>query len=255
MYVACSTLCFARHSFEDALGAIAELQFTKFEAALHESGPHLRPSEVAADVTAAAARLALRPRPGAGRLLRRDRGRRRRTNTSVSSRPSVGWRASTAVPLLTLSAAPAGSGLDVEVRRLTRLTTLAAKEGVQVTVATRVGTLTEDPEVALALCERVPGLGLTLDPSHYIAGPHHAKDYDDLFPHVRHVHLRDTGRGANQFQVRVGQGEVEYGRIVSHLARCDYDRLLSVDIRDTPDADFAMQPEVRKLKYLLESLV
>jgi hypothetical protein len=31
--------------------------------------------------------------------------------------------------------------------------------------------------------------------------------------------------------------------------------LLTVDIRDVPDADFAMTPEVRKLKYLLESMV
>ena len=58
------------------------------------------------------------------------------------------------------------------------------------------------------LCERVPGLGLTLDPSHYIAGPHQGKNYDQVFPYVRHVQLRDTGRGPNQFQVRVGQGEV-----------------------------------------------
>ena len=59
-----------------------------------------------------------------------------------------------------------------------------------------------------------------------------AKSYDGLFPYVRHVQLRDTGRGANQFQVRVGQGEMEYGRIVAQLARCNYNRLLSVDIRD-----------------------
>jgi hypothetical protein len=28
-----------------------------------------------------------------------------------------------------------------------------------------------------------------------------------------------------------------------------------VDIRDVPDSPFAMEPEIRKLKYLLESLV
>jgi sugar phosphate isomerase/epimerase len=159
------------------------------------------------------------------------------------------------VPLITTSAAPAGSPIDAEVKRLTRLTAVAGKEGVQVALATRIGTLTEDPEVAAVLSERVPGLGVTLDPSHYLAGPHSAKNYDSLFPYVRHVQLRDTGRGANQFQVRVGQGEMEYGRIVAQLARCNYNRLLSVDIRDAPDAPFAMQPEVRKLKYLLESLV
>jgi sugar phosphate isomerase/epimerase len=72
---------------------------------------------------------------------------------------------------------------------------------------------------------------------------------------VRHVHLRDTGRGAEQFQVRVGQGEIEYGRIISQLCRHDYDRLLTVAILDIPDAPFVMDAEVRKLKYLLESLI
>ena len=107
----------------------------------------------------------------------------------------------------------------------------------------------------MELCQRAPGLGLTLDPSHYIAGQKEVKEFECLYPYIRHVRLRDTGRGPNQFQVRVGQGEVEYGRIVSQLARHRYDRLLTVDIRDVPDAPFAMDTEVRKLKYLLESLV
>ena len=254
MYVSCSTLCFARQSFEDALRAIAELQFTKFEAALHESGPHLKPSEVAADVHAAADRLrygsGLAPAAFSVEIETDDDEEYQRQFKSVCRLARV-----SAVPLLTMSAAPVGSAIDAEVARLTRLTTTASQEGVQVTVATRLGTLTEDPDVAVALCERVPGLGLTLDPSHYIAGPHAAKGHDQVFLYVRHVQLRDTGRGPNQFQVRVGQGEVEYGRIVSQLARCHYNRLLSVDMRDAPDTPFPMQPEVRKLKYLLESLV
>ena len=44
-------------------------------------------------------------------------------------------------------------------------------------------------------------------------------------------------------------------RYLRRLARYRYGRALSVDIRDIPDAPFAMEPEVRKLKYLLESLV
>jgi sugar phosphate isomerase/epimerase len=253
VYVSCSTLCFARHSFEDALRAIAELQFTKFDAALHEAGPHLRPSEVAADVPAAAERL----RYGGGLTpaafsveIEGDDEEYQRQFKAVCRLARV-----SAVPLITTSAAASGSPIDAEVKRLTRLTGMAGKEGVQLAVATCIGTLTEDPDVAVDLCERVPGLGVTLDPSHYLAGPHAAKSYDGLFPYVRHVQLRDTGRGANQFQVRVGQGEMEYGRIVAQLARCNYNRLLSVDIRDEPETPFPMQPEVRKLKYLLESLV
>jgi sugar phosphate isomerase/epimerase len=115
--------------------------------------------------------------------------------------------------------------------------------------------LAELPDAAAELCERVPGLGLTLDPSHYIAGPNQAASFERVYPFVRHVHLRDTGRKPDQFQVRVGQGEIEYGRIVAHLARFGYDRLLTVAIHDIPDAPYAMDAEVRKLKYLLESLV
>ena len=51
------------------------------------------------------------------------------------------------------------------------------------------------------------------------------------------------------------QGEVEYGRLVSQLARLNYDRLLTIEICDIADAPYAMDAEVRKLKYLLESLV
>ena len=160
-----------------------------------------------------------------------------------------------AVAVVTLPAAPAGKGLDAEIERLTGLLRVAEAEGIVLTVETRIGTVTELPDAAVELCERVPGLGLTFDPSHYLAGPHQAKSFEQVYPYVRHVHLRDTGRGPNQFQVRVGQGEVEYGRLVTQLSRQNYDRLLTVDIHDAPDVTFPMEPEVRKLKYLLESLV
>ena len=93
----------------------------------------------------------------------------------------------------------------------------------------------------------MPGLGLTLDPSHYLVGTEPTQDYDDLFPFVRHVRLRDTA--PDRLQVRVGQGQVEYGRIISQLSRERYERALSVDIHDTPDTGYPMEPEVRKLKY------
>jgi sugar phosphate isomerase/epimerase len=160
-----------------------------------------------------------------------------------------------AVSVLSIPAASNRSSFDSEILRLRELVHLVETEGLILTVATRVGTLTETPSLAVELCERVPGLGLTLDPSHYINGPHQGASFDEVFPYVRHVHLRDTGRAPGKFQVRVGQGEVEYGRIISQLERCHYDRLLTVAIHDVADAPFVMESEVRKLKYLLESLV
>ncbi|HEY7428445.1 MAG TPA: sugar phosphate isomerase/epimerase [Gemmataceae bacterium] len=254
MFVACSTLCFGRLSLEDALRVLAELEFSKFEAAIHEHGCQLRPSEIAADIGHAAARLrhgpGLTPVAFSVEIDADSTEEHDRQFAAVCRLARI-----SAVPLVSLKPAAVDTNLDDEVERLKHLVKLAAGDGVQVAVSTLIGTLTEDPDIALTLCQRVEGLALTLDPSHYIAGPHADKCHDALYPYVKHVHLRDTGRGPNQFQVRVGQGEVEYGRIIAQLARYQYERVLTVDIHDIPDAPFAMQPEVRKLKYLLESLV
>jgi sugar phosphate isomerase/epimerase len=254
MNVACSTLCFARFPLERALRIIGELEFSKLDVAIHEDGPHLKPSEVVADIGLAAQRIRIGPSltPGAFSVeIAATASQEYQSQLRAICRLA---RMST-VSIITIPAGPSGSGLDAEVERLKPLVKLALTEGIVLTVGTRIGTLTELPDQAVALCQRVPGLGLTLDPSHYIAGPHQGDCYDQVYPFVRHVHLRDTGRGPDQFQVRVGQGEIEYGKIISHLARFGYDRLLTVAIRDIADAPFAMDAEVRKLKYLLESLV
>jgi sugar phosphate isomerase/epimerase len=230
------------------------MEFNKFDVALHEQGQQLRPSEVAADVHHAANRLRLGPglMPAAFSV---------QIEADTDEEAHAHFRAVcrlariSAVSLLTINAAPSSTQIEVEVERLKPLVRLAEADGVQLTLATRIGTLTEDPDTAVLLCEQVPGLGLTLDPSHYIAGPHHGKSFDQVYPFVRHVHLRDTGKSPEQFQVRVGQGQIEYGRIISQLSRFSYDRVLTVDISDIPDLAYPVQPEVRKLKYLLESLV
>jgi sugar phosphate isomerase/epimerase len=253
VYVACSTLCFSKLPLEDALRTIREMQFPKADLAIHAPGPHLRPAEVAADVGRVAQKLRAANLPLAAFhvcLARPDRDEARTELRAICRLARVAT-----VPLLTVPAAAAGSDFDAEVSRLQDWVRVAAAEGVILTVETHSATVTADPLGAVELCRRVPGLGLTLDPSHYLVGPHGAVDFDPLFPHVRHVRLRDTGPTPELFQVRVGQGEVEYGRIISHLDRFRYDRALTVDIRDVPDTPFPIEPEVRKLKYLLESLV
>jgi sugar phosphate isomerase/epimerase len=254
VFVACSTLCFARRPLEDALRRIGELHFSKFDVAIHAGSCQLEPAEVADDVQAAAARLrygpGLMPSAFSVEIDADDEPEWHRQFAAVCRLARI-----SAVPLVTVRPSPLEVPLATEAKRLGKLIHIADADGILVNVATLTGTHTQTPESAVALCEKVPGLGLTLDPSHYTAGPHQGKNFDQVYPHVRHVHLRDTGRGPNQFQVRVGQGEVEYGRIVSQLSRYRYERSLTVDVRDVPELPFQMEPEVRKLKYLLESLV
>jgi sugar phosphate isomerase/epimerase len=254
VYVACSTQCFGRYPLERALRIIAELEFSKLDVAIHEKGSHLRPSEVADDVNLAAQRIrigpSLSPAAFSVEIEATNTGEYQRQLRAVCRLARL-----STVSVISIAAAESGTGVDAEVKRLASLLKLAQEEGIVLTVATRTGTLTEHPDTAVELCNRVPGLGLTLDPSHFIAGPQQGKNFDQVYPYVRHVHLRDTGRGPGQFQVRVGQGEIEYGRIIAQLSRYHYDRLLTVSILDVADGPFAMEPEVRKLKYLLESLV
>lgn len=253
MYVACSTLCFARLPLEDALRVIREMNFPKADLALHEPGPHLRPSDVAADVGKAAQWLKAANLPFAAFHLEIDHadGPEARSQLKAVCRLAR----LLAVPLVTVPAAAAGADIDADADRLREWAQITAAEGVILTIETRAGTLTADPNGAVELCRQVPGLGLTLDPSHYTVGPHGPVGYDHLFPYVRHVRLRDSGTTPELFQVRVGQGEIEYGRIITQLGRFRYDRSLTVDVRDVPDNPFPVDPEVRKLKYLLESQV
>lgn len=253
MYVACSTLSFSKLSLEEALRAIREMHFTKADLAVHAAGPHLTPAEVLADPGWVAQRLKAANLPlaaihiDAGRTTT-DEGRNLLRAIACLARVST-------TPVLTIPPAEIGADFDAEVARLRELVKVVAAEGVILTIETLSTAVTSDPLGALELCRRVPGLGLTLDPTHYQIGPHGSVNYDQLFPFVRHVRLRDSGSSPDKFQMRIGQGDIEYGRLIAQLDRCRYDRALTVDVRDIPDSPFPVEPEVRKLKYLLESLV
>ncbi len=252
MYVACSTLCFSRLTLEEALRTIREKQFSKADLAIHDGSPHLTPAEVAADIGKVATRLKASNQPFAAFhavIGSSDPDERRLQLRAVCRLARM-----LTVPVVTVPAAPLGSDFDAEIARLRDWSKVATSEGVILSVETHSATVTADPIGAGELCRRVPGLGLTLDPSHYHVGPHGGVNYDSLFTHVRHVQLRDTGATSELFQVRIGQGELEFGRIISQLERVRYDRALSVDIRDQKESPFPIEPEVRKLKFLLESL-
>lgn len=250
VYVACSSLCFSRFPLSQALHAISEMRFQKVDLALQESGNHLKPSDVKADV----ARVAL--------ILKK-------ANLSFSAfhveTPVTGdvlhetlkaicrLARLVACPLVNIKASPIGTELTDEVKRLVQLSRIAKSEGVILTIDTDCRTLTADPKVAADLCRLTPDLGITLDPSHYLVGQTAELDYENLYPYVRHVRLRDSAPSA--MQVKIGQGQLEYAKIINGLERENYNRALCVDMNDGPEFDYPVDAEVRKLKYLLESMV
>ena len=257
MFVACSTLCFAREPLDKALRQIAELEFDKFELAIIEDGHHLRPSEVADDPESALQKLRkgpsltpsavhvdfgpidwndpMHPPPVRGHLSIRQVAQRGRDHDAlVPARHSDRSRDQAA--LRNAGDSPCATAWCWR-------------------CLTHSDTLTGDPQIALQLCKALPGLGLTLDPSHFILNQHAEAEYDPLYPYVQNIHLRDTGKNPGEFQVRVGQGQVEYARVVTQLQRYGYNRSLTVAIIDRLDNPFDREVEVRKLKLLLETLL
>jgi sugar phosphate isomerase/epimerase len=111
--------------------------------------------------------------------------------------------------------------------------------------------MTQDAETTASLCRNVPGLGVTLDPSHFIYGHKKPASWESILKYVCHVHLRDSK--ADAFQVRIGQGNVEYGRLVSQLERVGYKRALCAHMPPLEGVD--QVAELRKMRLLLESLL
>ena len=247
--VAASTECFYRLPLAEALSKLSDLEYTNVEVAIHESGNQLKPSEIAAhfDRALATCRDTQRMDVIAFSVEIEAKGEEYYQQFSAICRLAK----ATKVVTLTVPSGEIGTPFNEEVERLRRLVAIAGLEGVRVGMRSQIGRLSEDPDTVVVLCDNVKGLGLTLDPSHYICGPHGGRSIDKLMKYVFHVHLRDSKKG--ELQVRVGQGEIEYGKLIIALRRVSYNRALSVNIREMPDVDHTV--ELRKMRLLLESLL
>ena len=69
---------------------------------------------------------------------------------------------------------------------------MASLEGARVCIRSRVGRLSDDPDTVVVLCDNVKGLGVALDPSHYLQAKPKPKNYDKLMPYTYHTYLRDS---------------------------------------------------------------
>jgi len=232
-------------TFPAACLQIQELGFDKVEIWLNESFDQLKPSAVIADPEGSAGLLreASRLSPAAIFL---------ESEVEISLFPEIiKFAKYLKVAQLTILASPKGTPFNTEIDRLRERNAICQKEGVRLSILTKTGTLTEDPHTSVELCQSVRGMGITLDPSYYICRPGGPLDHDVVFPHVLHLHLRDTS--ATELQVLCGLGEVDYSRIVSLLRQNGYQRTLSVDLLPNTLEGEERLREMRKLKLLLTS--
>jgi sugar phosphate isomerase/epimerase len=249
VFVAATTECFLGLSLPLAIERLADLEFTSVELAVFEDADQLKPSQIAADVEAAVAicRNTQRLQLAAFDV----RITAQKDEHYEQFRALCRLAKATKVVTLTVPSAELGTPFNEEVEHLRRLVDIATLHGVRVGLKSQVGRLSEDPDTVMVMCDNVKGLGLTLDPSAYIFGPYQGRSIDKLMKYVYHLQLRDTNKKA--FQVRVGQGDIEYGRLINQLQKLKYHRALCVNIAEQDDVDHI--GELRKLRLLLESLL
>jgi len=247
--VAASTECFGDLPLSEAISRLADLEYSNIELTIHERSPQLRPSEVDAQFDQAVTTCTDTQRLNVIAYSVQITA----TGEEYYQQFHAICRLAKATKVVTLivPSSELGTPFNEEVERLRRLVDLAGSEGARVGMLTTLGCLTEDPDTAVVLCDNVKGLGLTLDPTHYICGPHAHRGIDKLMKYVYHVRLRDSTK--DQLQVRIGQGEVEYGRLVNQLNTAGYDRALTVHLQPIPGVDY--MGELRKMRLLLESLL
>ncbi|MEM6330221.1 MAG: sugar phosphate isomerase/epimerase [Planctomycetota bacterium] len=249
MFVCASTECLPDLGSKDALASLVDLEYTAVELALHEHDGWLKPSQVHADLDHAIDLCRATHRMNVAALsVEIDAA----GDAYLAQFRSV-CKLAKAIKVVSLvvPSSELGTPFNEEIERLQSMSALASLEGAVVALKTQVGCMTQDADTAAVFCDHVPGLKLTLDPSCYIAGPHQGKPIDKLIDRVQHVHLRDTSKEA--FQVRVGQGEIDYGKLVSQLQAAGYSRALSVNM--PPLEGFDHHAEMRKIRLLLDSLL
>jgi len=247
VFVAASSRCFAEKPFFEACQLITDLEYDKIEIWVNSEGEHLNPEQAAANPE---------------RFVSQYRENTRLTPIAITLESDVEAKTLAGLSKLakmmriaqvTVPASPLGTPFNTEIDRLREFVQITGHDGVRVSIKTKTGDLSEDPRTAVELCQAVPGLGITLDPSYYICGPCRGQSYDPVFPYVHHVQLRDTT--PQQVQVPTGLGEVDYARLISQLEKQNYNLGLSVEL--LPEhIDPADRPlEMRKLKMLLDTLL
>ncbi len=249
MFVTASTNCFSHLPSSEAIEKLADLQFSSIEMVISNDSNHLTPQLIMEDFDAACAVIRTTRRldvvglsldvdveqPGFLELF---------TTTCKLAK-------ATKVVTITVPSGQHGTPFNEEVERCKEMVEIAQKHGVRVGIRSKTDHLSGDPDTVSVICKHVKGLGLGVDPSHYIYERETPANYDGLLQYVTNVYLRDSTK--EKLQVRVGQGIIDYNKLINQLGKVSYQRALVVDIPVQDDVDH--MGEMRKMRLLLESLL
>lgn len=247
MFVAASTNCFPDVPISKSLQKLAELDFRAAEIVVGYKPCNLNPEWISQDPQGVL-RLCMSQRQVTPFALFMDIPVDDPQYYVVFERCVRLCQALKAVTLIVKSS-PTGSPYNEEFERLRKMTRYGLGAGVVVSLLTERDTISGSVDSLMSLCKGSPELTVALDPSHFIYGYKKPINYDAIIPKVSHVRLRDTTD--KEFQVQIGQGALEFSKLVGQLHKSGYRRALCIDLATLPNTN--PESELRKMRLLVES--
>jgi sugar phosphate isomerase/epimerase len=145
--------------------------------------------------------------------------RRREFSATAAVAAELGIRGITVLPGVTWAEDPTASW-DVCVEELAWRVETAGALGVETRIEAHAGSIAAVPELAMRLCNDVPGLRLTLDLSHFELQSVTLDRMLTLVPLAGHLHVRAAKPGA--IQIRWRDNETDFAALVTALRGVGY---------------------------------
>ena len=238
--LACADFTFPLLTHDKVLKLIAMLGFDGVDIGLFEARSHLWPSREFADIGRSAGdlrrklgALGLQPadiflqmdpdftpfainQPEADR---RDKARDWFLRT-LEYADACGCRHVTTLPGVRFDEEPAEDSLARCHDELQWRVDQAAGANIVFGVEAHVGSIVPTPEQALALVERVPGLTLTLDYTHFTRAGLPDSEVEPLMPYAGHFHVRGAREG--RLQASFKDNTIDYKRVAALMNKNGY---------------------------------
>lgn len=231
--IAGSTLLYTRHSLDTACERLSDLGFPAIDLATIEGWAHLDPSTLVDTVETAVRRVRtasddlpiIAINAGLGTV---------EPEVAANRLDAVGQLGQElAVSTITLQPGKLDT-LQADLERIERLATVLEPYDSTLCIEAHYNTPAEDPEIALEYAQ-LPGVQLTLDPSHFAVGPYWEDGYDALLDSVGHVHLRQAGDSWEALQRPVDDGRIDIERVLEKLRIAGYSGHYSIEYIDSLD--------------------
>jgi sugar phosphate isomerase/epimerase len=245
--LACADFTFPLLPHQDSLQLIAMLGLEGVDIGLFEGRSHLWPSREFADTASAARQLKSNLEDRGLRaadiflqmdadfapyaINQPDAARRDKARAwflrSLDYAAECGCGHVTTLPGVHFASEPQETSLARAADELAWRVDRARQRGLVFGVEAHVGSIVPDPEQARDLVERVPGLTLTLDYTHFTRTGIPDARVEPLIPHASHFHTR--GARPDRLQESFQRNTIDYRRVFKLLASSGYSGWLGIE--------------------------